>query len=78
MQILVIDGHGGKLGRQLLLAIAQRWPQDELIAVGTNATATAAMIKGTGAQGATGENPVLQTLPPQCILRQFRQELQRF
>ena len=59
MQILIIDGHGGKLGRQLLQAIAQRWPEDELIAVGTNATATAAMLKGTSAQGATGENSVV-------------------
>lgn len=59
MEILVIDGHGGKLGRQLVQAIAERWPEDELIAVGTNSIATAAMLKGGAAQGATGENPVV-------------------
>ena len=59
MEILVIDGHGGKLGRQLVQAIAERWPEDELIAVGTNSIATAAMLKGGASQGATGENPVV-------------------
>ena len=59
MEILIIDGHGGKLGRQLVQAVAERWPEDVLIAVGTNSIATAAMLKGGASQGATGENPVV-------------------
>lgn len=59
MTILVIDGQGGKLGRQLVKAIAERFPQEELLAVGTNSAATANLLKGGAQRGATGENAVL-------------------
>lgn len=59
MKILVIDGQGGKLGRQLIESISRRFPQAEIIAVGTNSTAAAAMLKAGAAQAATGENPVI-------------------
>ena len=59
MTILVIDGQGGKLGRQLVKAVSERFPQAELIAVGTNSAATANMLKGGAQRGATGENSVL-------------------
>lgn len=57
--ITVIDGQGGKLGRQLIERIKQLYPNCEITAVGTNATATATMIKGGSDNGATGENPVI-------------------
>ena len=54
MTILVIDGQGGKLGRQLVKAISERFPQEELLAVGTNSAATANLLKGGAQRGATG------------------------
>ncbi len=59
MNIVVIDGQGGKLGAGLVTAIKEKYPQAKLVAIGTNAIATAAMLKAGAAQGATGENPVI-------------------
>lgn len=59
MTILVIDGQGGGLGKQLVAEIKQRCGDVELIAVGTNAMATAAMLKAGASQAATGENAVV-------------------
>ena len=58
MTILVIDGQGGKLGKLLCESITKKLPEIELIAVGTNTTATAAMIKGGAKKAATGENSI--------------------
>ena len=58
MQILVIDGQGGKLGSQLVKAILELYPQADLMAVGTNSVAAAAMKKAGAPQAATGENAV--------------------
>lgn len=59
MKILIIDGQGGQLGAQLVKEISTRYPQEQITAVGTNATATAAMLKAGAKQAATGENPVV-------------------
>jgi len=59
MNILIMDGQGGQLGAQLVKEITARFPEAQIIAVGTNATATAAMLKAGAKQAATGENPVL-------------------
>ena len=59
MNILIIDGQGGQLGAQLIKAIMTRFSNVNLIAVGTNATATASMIKAGAKQAATGENPII-------------------
>ena len=59
MDITVIDGQGGKLGRQLVEEIKKRFPESRLTAVGTNSTATAAMLKGGADRAATGENSVV-------------------
>lgn len=59
MNLLVIDGQGGQLGSQIIKAIRTRYNDINIIAVGTNATATASMIKAGANQGATGENPVI-------------------
>lgn len=61
MKIVVIDGQSGRLGAQLIEALASRLPMDQhqLIAIGTNSLATSAMLKAGAQQGATGENPVL-------------------
>lgn len=59
MNLLVIDGQGGQLGSQIIKAIRNKYNDIYIMAVGTNATATASMIKAGANQGATGENPVI-------------------
>ena len=59
MNILVIDGQGGQLGGQLVKAILQQMKEVKVMAVGTNAIATAAMLKAGAHQASTGENPVV-------------------
>ena len=58
-QILIIDGQGGLLGKQLVEAIRKAVPDAEITAVGTNSIATSSMLKAGAHQGATGENAVL-------------------
>ena len=59
MRILIVDGQGGGVGRQLAVQIKQAFPDVELMAVGTNTIATSAMLKGGADAAATGENAVL-------------------
>ena len=56
LQILIIDGQGGRIGRQLVEKIRASGIPADITAVGTNSAATAAMLKGGADQGATGEN----------------------
>ena len=39
MRFLVIDGQGGRLGKLLIEEIRKEFPGEEIMAVGTNATA---------------------------------------
>ncbi len=59
MNILIIDGQGGQLGGQLIKSIRGEFADAEITAIGTNAVATAAMLKAGAHQAATGENPVI-------------------
>ena len=59
MRVTVIDGQGGGIGKALVEALHTRDTNIEIVAVGTNATATANMMKGGTALGATGENAVV-------------------
>ena len=59
MKIVIIDGQGGRIGRMLVEGIKDRLDNHQLIAIGTNSLATAAMIKAGASQAATGENPVV-------------------
>ena len=60
MKIVVIDGQGGRIGSLVTARLRkEQLPNCELYAIGTNATATAAMLKAGADFGATGENPVL-------------------
>jgi hypothetical protein len=59
MNVLVIDGHGGRLGAELVKEILAQFEDITLTAVGTNAVATAAMLKAGAKNAATGENPVI-------------------
>ena len=58
MRILVIDGQGGRIGREVIERIKTEGIDCDITAVGTNSTATAAMLKGGADRAATGENAV--------------------
>ena len=60
MNILVIDGQGGRLGRRLLEEIRRACPDADITAVGTNSIATQNMLAcNCATRLATGENAVL-------------------
>ena len=58
-RILIIDGQGGMLGKQMVESLRKAVPNVEITAVGTNSTATSNMLKAGAHQAATGENAVL-------------------
>lgn len=57
--VLVIDGQGGGIGRQLTQSIKENFPDIAVRAIGTNTIATQAMIKAGADEAATGENAVI-------------------
>ncbi len=58
-KITIIDGQGGRMGKTIIEQLKIRFPEQELLAIGTNSIATAAMLKAGADHGATGENPVI-------------------
>ena len=62
MKIVFIDGMGGGLAAQIISQLHGKLPEgSELLGVGTNALATAAMLKAGVSRGATGENAICVT-----------------
>ena len=59
MKIVVIDGQGGRIGKNVIEQIKAGHKDLELYAIGTNTMATSAMLKAGADFGATGENAVL-------------------
>ena len=59
MKLVIIDGQNGRMGALLTERVKAAGLPLETLAVGTNAIATAAMMKAGADRGATGENPVL-------------------
>lgn len=59
MKIVIMDAQGGGMGRMLVEGLKQALPEQPVIAVGTNALATAAMLKAGADQAATGENAIM-------------------
>ena len=45
-KVVIIDGQGGRIGRELVEAVDKNEDRVEVIAIGTNSTATANMLKG--------------------------------
>ncbi len=64
MRIAIVDGQGGGIGRALVERLRAVY-QDrvELVALGTNALATSAMLKAGAGEGATGENAIRFSVP---------------
>jgi len=65
----VIDGQGGGIGSVIIKKIKEVYEENvEIIALGTNAIATAQMMKAGANKGATGENAILVTVPSMDII----------
>ena len=58
MNVTIIDGQGGQLGAGLVKEITAQCDGVNLTVVGTNAIATAALLKAGAKNAATGENAV--------------------
>ncbi|WP_458862791.1 DUF3842 family protein [Acidaminobacterium chupaoyuni] len=56
---MVIDGKGGGMGGALVSRLKAVVEGAEILAVGTNALATSAMLKAGADDGATGENSIV-------------------
>jgi hypothetical protein len=62
-RICVIDGQGGGIGATLIKYLKEAYGESvELIGLGTNAIATAQMLKAGANRGASGENAIVQTV----------------
>jgi hypothetical protein len=68
--IYIIDGQGGGIGATLIKYLREAYGDSvELVALGTNAIATAQMIKAGANRGASGENAICQTVKrADCIV----------
>jgi hypothetical protein len=59
-RIAVIDGQGGGIGSLVVKMLREEFGDTiEIIALGTNSTATTAMMKSRANKGATGENAII-------------------
>jgi len=60
MRIAVIDGQGGGIGKAIVEKLRRELPQEvQIIALGTNASATMIMLKAGANEGASGENAIV-------------------
>ncbi|BEQ15568.1 DUF3842 family protein [Desulfoferula mesophila] len=63
MRICVIDGQGGGIGSVIIRRLKDEYGETvEVLALGSNAIATAQMMKAGANRGATGENAILVTI----------------
>jgi hypothetical protein len=59
----VIDGQGGGIGAAVIKRLKEVYKEShEISALGTNAIATAQMLKARANKGATGENAIIRTV----------------
>ena len=62
-KICVIDGQGGGIGSAIIKKLKETFGETiEIIALGTNAIATANMLKARANRGASGENAIIHTI----------------
>jgi hypothetical protein len=61
--IAVIDGQGGGIGSAIIKRLREVLGEEvDVIALGTNAMATGALLKAGANRGASGENAIIQTV----------------
>ncbi len=61
-KVCVIDGQGGGIGATIIKRLKERFEEKiEVLALGTNAIATAQMLKARANKGASGSNAIVQT-----------------
>lgn len=62
-RIGVIDGQGGGIGGAVIKRLKEVFSESvEIVALGTNAIATAQMLKARANKGASGENAIVQNV----------------
>jgi hypothetical protein len=60
LRITVVDGQGGGIGSLIVKRLRDEFGDHiEILGLGTNATATSAMMKSRADRGATGENAIV-------------------
>ena len=61
LKIAVVDGQGGGIGSLIVKRLRDEFGDGiEILALGTNAAATSAMMKSRANKGATGENAIVR------------------
>jgi hypothetical protein len=69
VRICVVDGQGGGIGAALIRRLKEvYWEEHEVVALGTNAVATAQMMKTRANRGANGENAIIRTVPTADVI----------
>lgn len=69
MKIAVVDGQGGGIGKVLVEKLRGTLEENiEILALGTNALATAAMLKAGADEGASGESAIIVNAPKVDII----------
>lgn len=58
MRVAVIDGQGGGIGKNIVEQLRNRIPELDILALGTNALATGAMMRAGATEGASGESAI--------------------
>jgi hypothetical protein len=69
-RVCVVDGQGGGIGLLLVKSLKEVYRESvEVIALGTNAIATAQMLRAGANKGASGENAICHVVPTaDCIV----------
>lgn len=62
MNIAVVDGQGGGIGKAITEKVKKAFPEFNVIALGTNAVATGQMLRAGADEGATGENAIIHNM----------------
>lgn len=69
MRIAVIDGQGGGIGKLIVEKLKLTFYENaDILVLGTNALATALMLKAGGNEGASGENAIVVNAPKVDII----------
>ena len=66
---MIVDGQGGGIGKAVIETIRRKLGDSlPILALGTNALATAAMLKAGANEGATGENAIVYCAPKADVI----------